>query len=134
MFFMCGIGIVLLNFKPEGFEFNFGDLLGMMTALTYAGTIILTSKVADKADPIRVGIYQVGTMGILSLIAAFIFETPALPATGIEWTYMLYLAIICSVFGFTLQLCSKRDYCRESECALCVKSYNCRYFRSSVLG
>lgn len=120
MFFMCGIGIVLLNFKPEGFEFNFGDLLGMMTALTYAGTIILTSKVADKADPIRVGIYQVGTMGILSLIAAFIFETPALPATGIEWTYMLYLAIICSVFGFTLQPYAQSGTTAERASVLCA--------------
>lgn len=120
MFFMCGIGIVLLNFKPEGFEFNFGDLLGMMTALTYAGTIILTSKVADKADPIRVGIYQVGTMGILSLIAAFIFETPALPTTGIEWTYMLYLAIICSVFGFTLQPYAQSGTTAERASVLCA--------------
>lgn len=120
MFFMCGIGIVLLNFKPEGFEFNFGDLLGMMTALTYAGTIILTSKVADKADPIRVGIYQVGTMGILSLIAAFIFETPALPSTGIEWTYMLYLAIICSVFGFTLQPYAQSGTTAERASVLCA--------------
>lgn len=120
MFFMCGIGIVLLNFKPEGFEFNFGDLLGMMTALTYAGTIILTSKVADKADPIRVGIYQVGTMGILSLIAAFIFETPALPATGIEWTCMLYLAIICSVFGFTLQPYAQSGTTAERASVLCA--------------
>ena len=120
MFFMCGIGIVLLNFKPEGFEFNFGDLLGMMTALTYAGTIILTSKVSDKADPIRVGIYQVGTMGILSLIAAFIFETPALPATGIEWTYMLYLVIICSVFGFTLQPYAQSGTTAERASVLCA--------------
>lgn len=120
MFFMCGIGIVLLNFKPEGFEFNFGDLLGMMTALTYAGTIILTSKVSDKADPIRVGIYQVGTMGILSLIAAFIFETPALPTTGIEWTYMLYLAIICSVFGFTLQPYAQSGTTAERASVLCA--------------
>ena len=120
MFFMCGIGIVLLNFKPEGFEFNFGDLLGMMTALTYAGTIILTSKVADKADPIRVGIYQVGTMGILSLIAAFIFETPALPSTGVEWTYMLYLAIICSVFGFTLQPYAQSGTTAERASVLCA--------------
>lgn len=120
MFFMCAIGIVLLNFKPEGFEFNIGDVYGMITALTYAGTIILTSKVGDKADPIRVGIYQVGTMGILSLIAAFIFETPALPSTGIEWTYMMYLAIICSVFGFTLQPYAQSGTTAERASVLCA--------------
>lgn len=120
IFLMCAVGIVLLNFKPEGFEFNIGDLYGMLAALSYAGTIILTSKVSDKADPIRVGIYQVGTMGILSLIAAFIFETPALPATGIEWGYMMYLAIICSVFGFTLQPYAQSGTTAERASVLCA--------------
>ena len=42
-------------------------------------------------------------MGVYNMLAAFLFETPRLPATSTEWGIILTLAIVCSGFGFTLQ-------------------------------
>ena len=120
IFLMAGTGIVLLSFKPEGFRFNRGDVFGIMAAVTYAMTIILISYLSDKADPIRAGVYQVGSMGLLSMIAAFITESPALPATGPEWGCMLYLAIVCSVFGFTLQPFAQKGTTAERAGMMCA--------------
>lgn len=120
IFIISAAGIIFLSFKPEGFEFNIGDFCGMMAAITYAATIILISAVAGKADTLRVGIFQVGSMGILSLIAAVLVETPVLPSTGTEWLYMLYLAIICSVFGFTLQPYAQSGTTAERAAIMCA--------------
>ena len=113
-------GVVLLSFKPEGFNFNIGDVFGVLSAVTYAATIILTARVSKADDPLMIGIIQVGFMGVFSIIAAFIFETPCLPQGTIEWGYMLYLAIVCSGFGFTLQPVAQRGTTEERAGAFCA--------------
>lgn len=55
------------------------------------------------ADPLLSGMVQVGFLGVLALIASFLFETPHLPGSGTEWLVVLALALVCSGFGFTLQ-------------------------------
>ncbi len=117
---MSAVGIALLKLNPEGFDFNIGDLYGILSAVAYAATIILISRIGGKGDPLRIGIYQVGTIGVLAMAAAFIFETPALPAAGMEWGYLLYLAIVCSVFGFTLQPYAQSRTTAERAGMLCA--------------
>lgn len=117
---MCTLGIVLLNFRPEGFEFNIGDFYGMMSAVTYALTIIIITEIGNKADPVRIGIVQVGMMALLSMVAAFIFECPSLPSTGTEWGYMLYLAVVCTAFGFTLQPYAQSGTTAERAAVICA--------------
>ena len=64
----------------------------MTDRLTHAG-----------ADSLLSGVVQVGFLGVLALIASFLFETPHLPGSGTEWLVVLALALVCSGFGFTLQ-------------------------------
>ena len=64
----------------------------MTDRLTHAG-----------AAPLLSGVVQVGFLGVLALIASFLFETPHLPGSGTEWLAVLALALVCSGFGFTLQ-------------------------------
>ena len=119
---LCGLGIFLLNFRPSGFAFNIGDLFGILSAVTYALTIILTSRIGAASDPIRIGIFQVATMAALSLIAACILEQPVLPSGGTAWAYMLYLAIVCSGFGFTLQPFAQSGTTAERAGVICALS------------
>ena len=42
-------------------------------------------------------------MGVFTVIATFIFETPRMPNSSTEWGIILMLALVCSCFGFTLQ-------------------------------
>lgn len=113
-------GVAFLCLKPEGFSFNIGDVFGMLSALSYAAAIILTSKVSQKADPLMTGVFQVGFMGVLSMAAAFIVETPSLPQGAVAWSYMLYLAIVCSGFGFTLQPVAQRGTTAERASSFCA--------------
>lgn len=106
-------GVVLLCFRPEGFLFNIGDVFGILTAVSYAGAILLTSRLAKHGDPLLLGIFEVGFMGLLSVLPALLFETPSLPRNGTEWGYLLYLALVCSSFGFTLQPLAQRGTTEE---------------------
>lgn len=114
------LGVGFLCFKPEGFSFNIGDVFGMLSAVTYACSIVLTSKISKGVDPLMTGVFQVGFMGLFSIAAAFLFETPCLPDGARAWTYMLYLAIVCSGFGFTLQPVAQRGTTAERAGAFCA--------------
>ena len=80
-----------------------GILLIILAAMTYAVCIITTEKVSREADPITIGMIQLGTMGVLSLIISLAMGQFSLPQTGEQWLMMLMLVLVCSCFGFAFQ-------------------------------
>lgn len=66
--------------------------------------IILTARFSHESeDPLCIGVVQVGTMGVLALVASLLFESPVLPQTAPQWGMVAALALVCTCFGFTLQ-------------------------------
>lgn len=101
---MALAGIGLLSFTGEdGFNLSAGEILCFITAVVYAVSIILTARLSAKSEPISVGIVQIGFMGAVAIIAAFIFETPTLPKNGLQWAYLLILALIVTGIGFAMK-------------------------------
>lgn len=102
------IGLLALNFAP-GAQFNIGCVYLLIAMVFYAAAIYETAVFAKEGEPLLVGIIQLGTMGILSLVISLIFEDFRMPDTGAEWGMILLLAVVCSVFGFTLQPVAQRN-------------------------
>lgn len=108
------IGVAFLTMKNGGsFSLSVGEIYCILAALCYSSLLILTNRLAQKDDPFILGILQVGFLGILALIAAFLFEAPHLPTTGTDWAIILYLALVCTCFGFTLQPVAQRHMSSE---------------------
>ncbi len=97
------IGIGFLTLSTGGFHLEPGEIIALSTAIVYAIGMIFTARYSRNGKAIELGIIQIGTMGVLSLIATFIFETPKLPPQPIHWAYFAYLILICTGFAFTLQ-------------------------------
>lgn len=120
---LTGIGIMTLN--GAGFRFSSGELQALAAALFYAIVILLTGRFSHEDDPLQLGIIQIGTLGLLSLIASFLFETPRLPGSGTEWSCLAALVLVCTGFGFTLQPVAQK-YLRSEQasifCALATVS------------
>jgi len=95
-------GIALLTIDNT-FQLEIKSLLCVLAALLYAGQIILTSHFSKQADPLTLGVLQLGFAGIFGLLASLIFEIPVLPQSRVEWMAVLALSIVCSAFGFVLQ-------------------------------
>lgn len=95
-------GIALLTIDRT-FQLEIKSLLCVLAALIYAVQIILTSNFSSKADPLTLGVLQLGFAGICGLMVSFLLETPTLPQTGTEWVAILALSIVCSAFGFVFQ-------------------------------
>lgn len=98
------IGVGFLSLSQRGVNGSgHGILLVMLAAMTYAVCILTTEKVSQDADPIAVGMIQLGTMGLLSLFLSLIMGDFSVPKTGTQWIMMLMLVLVCSCFGFAFQ-------------------------------
>lgn len=118
---MLGIGFLTMH-GSFALTMGKGERLALLSALFYATAIILTDRFSHQEDALLLGILQVGFLGIFALIAAFLLETPHLPATAIEWGSILFLALICTGFGYTLQPVAQSRTSAEKAGMLCALS------------
>ena len=96
-------GIAFLTVQGGRLALGRGELLCLLAALFYAATIVATDRLAKRDDAVILGVLQVGCIGVLGTAAAFVFEQPALPSAAAEWGSVIFLALICTVLGFTMQ-------------------------------
>lgn len=99
-----------------------GIILTICAALTYAGCIILTGKFVKNDDPISLGIIQIGAESILSLIIVFSSRSIVLPQGGQQWLMLLFLAVICTCYGFTVQPIGQRVLPAETAAVFTVSN------------
>ena len=99
---VTGVGFLSLSQSKIG-SGGPGILLAVLAAMTYAACIMTTERVSRDADPIAIGVIQLGTMGTLSLLICFATHSFAFPQTGTQWGMMLMLVFVCSCFGFAFQ-------------------------------
>lgn len=119
-FLMAMTGVALMTLQGTSIYFSIGHILAIGAAVTYAAAIIITDRVSKKADALVIGIVQLGTMGSLSAIFSFIFETPHLPSEPMAWLAIVLLALVCSCFGFTLQPVAQKYTSAETTGLYCA--------------
>ncbi|MBQ9644128.1 MAG: DMT family transporter [Lachnospiraceae bacterium] len=104
----------------SGLHYDGGLVFALAASFLYATAILLTKCFSNAEDPLLLGIFQVGTMGVLGAAGAVLFEVPRLPQGGREWAMILMLALICSCFGFTLQPVAQRHVSSEKAGMFCA--------------
>ncbi|MBQ2146694.1 MAG: DMT family transporter [Firmicutes bacterium] len=117
---ICLAGVALLTLAGSSGP-AIGIVLAMASAFAYAFTIIATDRLSHSGiDSLTAGILQVAAVGVLSLAASFLFESPHLPQNAASWASILTLAIVCSGFGFTLQPVAQSGTSAETAGLLCA--------------
>lgn len=115
------IGVGFLSISQSGNRNGgFGIVLVILAAVTYAVCIMATESVSKDADPVTIGIIQLGTMGLLSLIASLLTEGFEMPRTGQQWILLLLLILLCSCFGFAFQPLGQKYLPAEEAAVLTV--------------
>ena len=115
---LAGVGLLTLS---SALGFGAGEAWCLAAALLYASAILVTDRLTHgKIDALAAGIVQVGTIGLLGLVSAFLLETPRLPQGGTEWLGILALAVVCTGFGFTLQPVAQRGTTAERAGLFCA--------------
>lgn len=96
-------GVIFTIGQTGHLVFSSGIVWCLGTAVVYALSVIVTDTLSKRDDAVTLGVIQVAVMAVCSVAATFLFETPTLSAPGSVWGNVLYLAVVCSVFGFAIQ-------------------------------
>lgn len=101
------VGLYMLTIK-EGFSMEIGDGIVLAGTLFWAFHIMLVDYYTTKTESLKLSCMQFVTTGILSLIAAFIFEKPTIKAVLDCAGPILYTAIMVVGVAYTLQIIGQR--------------------------
>ena len=116
---VVGVGFLSIT-QRSSTNGGLGIVLMILAAATYAVCIMVTEKVSQDADPLTIGMIQLGTMGVLSFAASVLSGNFALPQGGQQWTMMLLLVLLCSCFGFAFQPLGQKYLSAEEAAVLTV--------------
>lgn len=96
-------GVGFLTLKDGHIGLSLGELICLLSALAYTFAVIATDRFSKRDDPFMLGIIQVAFIGVSSFVVAMIVEEPSFPTAPTAWGVIIFLAIVCTCFGFTLQ-------------------------------
>lgn len=97
-----GLGILSLNLSG-GFPLGTGELLVLVSAFLYAGHIVAAGHFSTAADAMGLTVVQTIVMALVCLVAAAP-DGIELPATAVDWGWLLYLAVACGSLTIFLQI------------------------------
>ena len=101
------IGLYLLCMSGS-FTLSFGDTLVLLCAIVYTAHIIAVGKISPDLDPIQLSCVQFLTVGIITAVPAFIFESPDIHNIMKAWLPIVYAGVLSSGVAFTLQVVAQR--------------------------
>ena len=102
------VGMYLLTGAEGLFNMTGGDLLSLVCAGVFACQIIAIDIFAPEVDCIRLAHIEFGVCGVLSMLCAFIFETPAWSNLWAARWSILYCGIFSSGIAYTLQMIGQK--------------------------
>lgn len=105
--FICIAGIGLLSLHT-GFTMNSGDILSLLSGISFAVQIIAISILTEKNDPILLSFTQFAFTAVIALAVALCTETfPAKLQTNSIFS-LLYIGIFSTLIALVLQtICQK---------------------------
>lgn len=102
------VGLYLLSVTDD-FTLAYGDLLQLIGAVFWAGHVLLIGWLSPKMDALRLSIVQFFTCGFISLIAAFVTETPEVGSITEAWQPIAYAGLLSVGVAYTLQVFAQKE-------------------------
>ena len=106
--FLAMVGTYLLSIKG-GLNINRGDLIVILSALVFAIHILLLTKYSTNTNAVLVSLVQFAVCGVISLAGALVLEDMSMEAILKSQVTILYVGILSSGVGFTIQLMALKD-------------------------
>jgi drug/metabolite transporter (DMT)-like permease len=105
-----GVALVGLWVLTGGLtDFNFGDALTLIAAVTYALHVLFSDRyMKGGLDPYIISCQQFLIIGLLSLVTAFLFDLDFTIRTSTALWTMLFLALFPTLSAFVIQMWAQR--------------------------
>lgn len=101
-------GLYMLCMTSESFSLSKGDLLVLICAGFFSIHILLIDHFSPKVDCVRMSCIQFFVCGVISMVPAFLFETPSMSGILAGWLPLLYAGVLSCGVAYTLQIIGQR--------------------------
>ena len=115
-------GIAGLTLKGPAASLEVGDLFGLLSSFFYTIAIIAAHRLTQEDSALTIGLFQVLGMALCSSAVCLFTGAPALPSGAFQWGALLWQALVCTGFGFTLQPFAQSGTTAERAGLLCALS------------
>ena len=85
-----------------------GDIVVLCCAVSFSFQILCVDHFISRVDAVKLATLQFLTCGVLSLVLMVVFERPSLESIMQASRYILYLGIMSSGVGYTLQIIGQK--------------------------
>ena len=93
----------------EGFgKLYAGDVVVLICGMAFAVQILCVDRYIGEVDGVKLSALQFFVTGVLSSILMLLFEKPDAAAVLAGWQPLLYLALVSSSVGYTLQILGQK--------------------------
>lgn len=103
---MAALGLFLLSYTGDGFLFNKGDFLSVLSSICYAWHLIFTGIFVAEHDGALLSVIQMAFICLFGFIAAFIFESIPSNISMLSFGSLLFMAVFCTALAFLAQTLS----------------------------
>ena len=94
-----------------------GDIVVLICGMAFAVQILCVDRYINEVNGVKLSSIQFLVTGLLSAVLTLIFEKPGISAILAGWKPLLYLALMSSGVGYTLQIIGQK-YTDSSTAAL----------------
>jgi drug/metabolite transporter (DMT)-like permease len=111
MWVCIALGVIGMYFLcvSETSALNFGDFMLILCAVCFGVHIMVIDHFVKKVDGVRLSLFQFFVVGVLSLVAALIFETIDFALIKAAIVSILYAGVLSSGVAYTLQIVSQKN-------------------------
>ncbi|MCI5667513.1 MAG: DMT family transporter [Oscillospiraceae bacterium] len=102
------VGMYLLCFTGDSFTISTGDLLVLGSALVFSVHILVIDRFSPLTDGVVLSCIQFFVCGVISTIAAFVFEEPSWGQLADGIIPVLYAGVLSCGVGYTLQIVGQK--------------------------
>ena len=106
---LATIGLYMLCMTSESFSLSKGDFLVLICAGFFSLHILIIDYFSPKVDGVRMSCIQFFVCGVISLVIAFIFESPSLSEIVSGWLPILYAGVLSCGVAYTLQIVGQKN-------------------------
>ena len=103
---LCGMYLLCIT---DGFKISSGDILVILSALAFSFHILAIDYFSSYVDGVKMSCLQFFVCGFLSMIAMFLFETPAISSILHAWIPLLYTGVLSCGVAYTFQILGQKS-------------------------
>ena len=105
---IAAAGLYFLSLSEGIGEIYTGDILMLLCGMSFAVQILCVDHFIQTVDPVKLSSIQFFVTGVISAVLMLIFEKPSFGAILDAWLPLLYLALMSSAVGYTLQIVGQK--------------------------